>query len=72
MFEVALDLIEALHDLTSDMILPEDATGEPVPTPSPYPLLPTPEESKAAQDAVPEPAATKRSSPEATAAEATN
>ena len=51
MFGVAPDLIEALHDLTSDLTLPEEATGEPVPTPTPSPLLPTPAETKATQEA---------------------
>ena len=47
MFDVPADLIEALHDLTSDLALPEEALGQPVPTPTTYPLLPTPDESKA-------------------------
>lgn len=46
MFDVDPELIEALHDLTSDLKLPEEALGEPVPTPSPYPLLQSPDETK--------------------------
>ena len=51
MFDLSPDFIEALHDLTSDLSLPEEVRGEPVPTPTPYPLLPTPEETKAAEEA---------------------
>ena len=48
MFDLSAEFIEALHDLTSDLELPAEAIGEPVPTPTTYPKLPTPDESKAA------------------------
>lgn len=50
-FETAPELIAALHHFISDFKLPPEVTGDEVPSPTPLPRLPTPEEALAIQAA---------------------